>query len=929
MWAPFARLILDGAVASWASHDATQASVTYEGRVLEWDPIERSIPATAGLAQHSNTRIKVADTDRVVRDLMASYTFRRRTCKIYLAQGGQHPTEVGTPILSSEPVFTGEVFKMAFGENWVELYLRDTLYGWMDEEFPPLITPELFPTFPITEAIFAPILQGHLVAADGQGKVPLTHIGLIGSPPVDRWALACHDVFQVIAVYRKEPGDGVFTIVPQGSPPAWTVTTSTQTVYGLAVDFNFLDFTSVQVDGTEIAVDVDGIDFRGGWGPLSAVSSTSLSPPGPLRNPVDFFINMTYFFLVKAGRADISEIFDTTSIANLRDRCEPAGDNYTLCDGAILRPITARQFIGQFLTSFEFFCHQQQSTVNNPGTITMGILSDSMSGPSFLEATNIIRGTFREEVGDPSFNELLVKYGENYRLNAFETQQLIVNTLEQGQLGVIEGSPPALEPKSERDTVVLPYVTDAATAEISILRRMSFISYGSYRQFFDVPLPGLATVLEPGKSAYITHRMGIPIGGYDAHEVKILGVSLDLGQLKASVRTITPVPFTLGDDPDVMYSDSSPYVSGNPSRYFWILTAGGLLYRSERVTPTSGAFQVWEAMALPSGNWSRFTVSNNYGECVLFGSDAFIATKELPSSGDPDAGEDKAWIKYDVPVPLLGGGRCQPADVNFWSPSNPTSIISAALAVTPSTTMYGGHPDITNDIAPDSVYDDWETYSNTLPAGTWNRILTHNGFGAAAFRRNVLIVGNGATIRRWYDDYNDNSWVSVSCPSGNWVDVARSTGDDIVAVGLSTGANQIMRSLDGAQTWAAITPPTGWTARNPRIIFDPNMTVAADSTTGTYVIVGGTISGVDAIVMIPRTGTPSLLTPVVATLPSLPSGYTFTAVARNFTTTGILVVGKAPSVDPLILSNPETGTAGTSATYHDWEVRTLLQTPFA
>lgn len=545
MWAPFARLILDGAVASWASHDATQASVTYQGRVLEWDPIERSIPATAGLAQHSNTRIKVADTDRVVRDLMASYTFRRRTCKIYLAQGGQHPTEVGTPILSSEPVFTGEVFKMAFGENWVELYLRDTLFGWMDEEFPPLITPELFPTFPITEAIFAPILQGHLVAADGQGKVPLTHIGLIGSPPVDRWALACHDVFQVIAVYRKEPGDGVFTIVPQGSPPAWTVTTSTQTVYGLAVDFNFLDFTSVQVDGTEIAVDVDGIDFRGGWGPLSAVSSTSLSPPGPLRNPVDFFINMTYFFLVKAGRADISEIFDTTSIANLRDRCEPAGDNYTLCDGAELRPMTARQFIGKFLTSFEFFCHQQQSTVNNPGTITMGILSDSMAGPSFVEVGNIIRGTFREEVGDPSFNELLVKYGENYRLNAFETQQLIVNTLEQGQLGIIEGSPPALEPKSERDTVVLPYVTDAATAEISILRRMSFISYGSYRQFFDLPLPGLATVLEPGKSAYITHRMGIPVGGYNAEEVKILGVSLDLGQLKASVRTILPNPFNI------------------------------------------------------------------------------------------------------------------------------------------------------------------------------------------------------------------------------------------------------------------------------------------------------------------------------------------------------------------------------------------------
>lgn len=88
----------------------------------------------------------------------------------------------------------------------------------------------------------------------------------------------------------------------------------------------------------------------------------------------------------------------------------------------------------------------------------------------------------------------------------------------------------------------MPLVTDAATAARSIARRLNFLSFGSYRQTFDSPLPGLATVLEPGKSAFLTHRMGVQFGGYAGRELKILGVSLDLGQLKASIRTILKDP---------------------------------------------------------------------------------------------------------------------------------------------------------------------------------------------------------------------------------------------------------------------------------------------------------------------------------------------------------------------------------------------------
>lgn len=529
MWAPFAQLLLDGSEAYWADYPWTQGSVSFDARVVQWDRIERSIPAQAGMAQHSNTRIRLADEDRGIRDLMGSYVFRRRTCKIYLA------TQGGPDILDTEPIFTGEVLRVRFGEAWVELELRDNLYGWMDEEFPALITPDVFTTFPITGPVFAPVLQGHLVAADGQGCVRLNHIGVMGDPPAyDRWVVACHEVWDVIAVYKRSPSEGQFSLV---DPADYNVVTETATVYGIVITFTFLDFIGIAEspptwfdDGTEVSIDVDGIDARGAWGPLPAVSGAVQ------RNPIDFYINMTFFFLAKQGRSDTSEIFDTDGIAFLRERCEPTGDNYILCDGAILAPITARQFHGQFLTSFEMYIHQQQGLFNNPGTITLGLLSDSGTGPTFSEIGNIAAGSFEEAVGEPSFNELMVHYCKNYRTEDFECQELHVNEEEQALIGSVAF------PKAERDSIELAFVREVDTAAKSIARRLNFMSFGSYRQTFEVPLPGLANVLEPGKSAFITHRLGFQFGGYSTREVKILGVALDLGNLQARVETILREP---------------------------------------------------------------------------------------------------------------------------------------------------------------------------------------------------------------------------------------------------------------------------------------------------------------------------------------------------------------------------------------------------
>jgi hypothetical protein len=386
---------------------------------------------------------------------------------------------------------------------------------------------------------------------------------------------------------------------------------------------------------------------------------------------------------------------------------------------------------------------------------------------------------------------------------------------------------------------------------------------------------------------------------------------------------------------DIMAADSSPrniYPAGDAARYFWILPAtGDKVYRSRRTSPGSGSFGVWEEMAIPAGNWARFGGSNtNAGQCLIFGTDAFIASKLLLSGADPLSTVDEPWVKYAVPEILHGeGGLIEPTDVAFWTPSNPSTTPLAAIN---GSTLYAGlsmlnYPSSTYP----TKYETWGGFTNALPAGTWNKILGANGTGSGSggYEREVLMIGTGTNVARWSDFYNDNAWVMRICPDGDWKDIDCDQGDICLIVGGPAGPNYIMGSIDFFNTFTAITPPSGYIpSSRPRVVFDPNMYNLAGGDAGTFVITGVTVNGISSVVLVPVTGGGAFLTPIVATLPSVPSGAVWTASARNFVFAGHLIVGTANGVTYL-LSNPETANAGTAATYDDWEVRTLSQPPFA
>jgi hypothetical protein len=109
------------------------------------------------------------------------------------------------------------------------------------------------------------------------------------------------------------------------------------------------------------------------------------------------------------------------------------------------------------------------------------------------------------------------------------------------------------------------------------------------------------------------------------------------------------------------------------------------------------------------------------------------------------------------------------------------------------------------------------------------------------------------------------------------------------------------------------------------VIFDPNLDTGG-SNAGHFVIVGGTISGVSAVVLVPVSNVPAFGTPVVATLPSVPAGVAWKSVARSYITAGCLIVGNVGS-DVYLLSNPETSSSGTPGAVDDWTLKTLGEAP--
>lgn len=648
-WVIVAELILDTGterfsaerVRKLASESPPTEEVIYAGEVLQWGTIHKSIPYLPGLPQVSDAQIRIKDNYRRWRDLLSHQTPRRRIIRITILPAGGSLADYA-------PVFVGEVVNVVFTPAAIEVSLRDRQFAWLEETIPAMGITALYPDLePKDQGQFIPIIQGQVRSIEespslAQGVIPLPHLGVIPepsppeSPPAfrDRWAVAVHPVASVVTVYRREQvvNDDDMTrsewfVV---DPEEYEITTGyfaeEDNPFGrFEMTHTYLDFYEQQPEGTEIRADVDGIDFRGVWGDLPAVIS---SPPGgAIRNPIDFFINMTYLICWKAGIS--VTVFDTEEIGALREVFEDLG---YYCDGAITQEMTAREWLERFLRDFHL-----DMFVNRRGLITLRYITDEdPDRPVYTEGKHILRETFIERLPEAIINQIECRFSFNNATGKFDEGTVTDNAEEQDYLELVDDeSPSVAEQKIEKEVLELFHVRDEATAVATITKRMDAQRLGSFQQEMELPLPEVLASVELARLVGLTHSMGLEIGGYDNREVKILSLLFDLDRLKVRMKSVLRVPATVNQN--------------GPERLRPLVT----------VISPSEAYAVYSNVS-SGGNFAdsdSFDDPSTFATCTIDHSSAFAdyAQVVLHSFPEPTEGRTLSAVRIAITIQFIQG----------------------------------------------------------------------------------------------------------------------------------------------------------------------------------------------------------------------------------------------------------------------------------
>lgn len=543
-WLVVARVYIDTETQNIAAGGVIHPEWVYEGRVLDWGYIDRSIPTPCGgLPEVSDAKVRIADTDRKWRDLLAYQTPRRRRVEIKLIQAGSSEAATGT-------IFTGEIIDAEFGPGWVELTIHDNTGAWLDEEIPGFINrtnyPDLAPG--IDEAFFPYVFgENRSRPENPQGVIPLPHIGFITGVG-DRWGASCLPLWDVVAVYRKLPGEGAFSVV---DPSEFNVTTEDRNFFEIP-NFVFqpvyIDFLVEQDPGTEIRADIDGVHIRGAWGNLPTIDHPGA---GALRNPVDVLICMAFLALRKLGMTGTTEeACETDEWEAVRTLFFGTSDMPPIYyDGALVKKMTNREYLANWLT-----CFQCDMPILKNGKWGLRFVQDTdPARPLFTDRRYILRDSFYETIARPTVNRVNLFYELNFATDEFASIEAVNNEDDQINLGLPERDSagdiildslgePVRTPKIEEEDLRFLWIRDQVTALFMAARYLSWVALGSYRQRFQLPLVEVINNIELADLIGITHWLGLDVGGYVNKEVIPRRMTIRLSELILDVYTILRVP---------------------------------------------------------------------------------------------------------------------------------------------------------------------------------------------------------------------------------------------------------------------------------------------------------------------------------------------------------------------------------------------------
>lgn len=537
-WHTLCKIFLDTGTKYYSKKEVEHPSYVYEGRIKSFGFIDRSIPVPSGLPQLSDCRIQIIDTDRALRDVLAHQTPRRRFIEIRnVPEGG---SESAYP-----PLGTFEIYDFSLYDGLVEIVGRDPNFSWIDAEIPGLINRTNFPDLMDgVEEAFLPIIAGVLDAPSEAS--PPNPQGVLTLPrmTLTRWGLAQHPILYVELCGRTSPSDE-FTLI---SASDYVLTEHAQVINGVPYTMTFVDFNTDQDLALEVRCRiVEGFYTRGEFGTMPAVIN---SPLTALRNPIDTLINVIYGTLYAERRVPR---FNTDSFLYVHSLFETIIQSSPVapyaCDGAIDRPMTIREFLGQWQTSFEVDLY-----TNRYGEIEVNVTTEEdperpvfSQGPVFGEATDqslILYNSVRQGAANPTCNRVRYNHNRNYSTDEWQTKDVYDNEDDQEAMGGAD-SPPIPYVDEAPAPVEFWWVRESATADDVIARRMSYLALGSYRTEVKLPLPQVFNDVELAKLVGITSVWGLNVDGYQNKEHKTTGLTYDLDQKVLTWKGIIRIPETI------------------------------------------------------------------------------------------------------------------------------------------------------------------------------------------------------------------------------------------------------------------------------------------------------------------------------------------------------------------------------------------------
>jgi len=505
-----ARMFLPDGDKFASSIGVRYATRYYEPRVTHFDRIERSIPIPTGLPRLSDGGLRIADTDQEYRK-----TFAENTPISSVIEQRMVPTDGA--LLSSQLIYRGKVSQVTFPEGAVDIKLSDRMFEFFEEEVPVLGTVDVFPNMPEgKQETFIPIPIGTLDSSFTTGYGSM-RVDLIDTT-LNRYPISRYASEELLGVWGKGPEDEEFTELTAGT-----------------------DYTEISVGYTidEVDYSIDFIDLATSGLPASWYSDET---PTSIRSNVEIRIDIKGALWegtaatnnpIRAIQKWLTHVvqYDDDGLNSVAFNVAAATADslgYT-CGGAFTEIMTHRTALSQLVSSFVVDLFQDKN-----GLIAVVLTSDSdPNRPVFDDLFQILVESVTQSLPDPPYNSIVYRYAWIPADKEFMYEERYDNAADQGIMGEVI--------QTEID---MPFVQDAATANLVVTEYASYHHSASYRIQFDLSGPKAIDQLELAKLIGVTHYGGIDESGagFTNEEFKIDRLIFDPNQLKYTVHAVRRVP---------------------------------------------------------------------------------------------------------------------------------------------------------------------------------------------------------------------------------------------------------------------------------------------------------------------------------------------------------------------------------------------------